>query len=63
MYVVWLPIFIFIKLKMYEMGVPRGCIVMLCLGCGVELGLCEVVGVVVCQEWGWGWCVGRCSGL
>ena len=39
-YVVWLPIFYFLcvdlKLEMYEMGVPRGCVVLLYLGCKVE---------------------------
>jgi hypothetical protein len=28
-----------LKLKMYEMGVPRGCLVVLCLGCRVEFGI------------------------
>ena len=28
-----------LKLKMYEMGVPRGCMVVLCLGCRVEFGI------------------------
>ena len=28
-----------LKLEMYEMGVPRGCLVVLCLGCEVEFGV------------------------
>ena len=41
----------YLKLKMYDMGVPRGCMVVLCLGCRVEFEV--VVVVVVCGSVWW----------
>jgi hypothetical protein len=43
-----------LKLEMYEMGVPKGCVVVLYFGCGEEFGVVEGgVGwwCVLCIEW------------
>lgn len=35
------------KVEMYELGVPRGCVVIFYLGCRVEFGVVEVE-VIMC---------------
>ena len=46
-----------LNLEMYEIGLPRGCMVVLYLGCGVEFGVVGVLGVVMCVVGGSVWYV------